>query len=164
LSSGLIDFRREYDGKLWVEVMLVSGLNDTEAALKEIAIWFEKIRPDEVHLVQPTRPAAETWVKPPDQEGLQRARAILGETSRIVMPAVGSFDFSGEEDLIDAIVGIITRHPMRESELIDTLAKWSASDVSDTLSHLQESGRAQVVIREGVRFWSTSEAYYARSS
>jgi wyosine [tRNA(Phe)-imidazoG37] synthetase (radical SAM superfamily) len=162
LTGGLIAFRQEYKNKLWLEVMLVRGVNDTEEALKEIAGWLIKIKPDEVHVVQPTRPPAETWVKPPDEEGLRRANAILGETSKIIMPAMGSFDFSGEADLVEAIVGIITRHPMRESELIDTLPEWSCKDVSETLRLLQESGKAQIVTREGVRFWSTSEAYYSQ--
>ena len=59
LTSGLIAFRKEYKNKLWVEVMLLEGLNDGEAALKEIAVWLERIAPDEVHIVQPTRPPVE---------------------------------------------------------------------------------------------------------
>jgi wyosine [tRNA(Phe)-imidazoG37] synthetase (radical SAM superfamily) len=161
LTSGLIAFRKEYDKNFWLEVMLVRGLNDTEEALREIAGWIEKIKPDQVHVVQPTRPAAETWVKPPDEGGLKRAQDILGNVAKIIMPAMGSFDISGEIDLVEAIVSIITRHPMRESELVDTLTDWSPEDVNQTLSKLQESGRAQIVVRDGVRFWSAAEAYYA---
>jgi wyosine [tRNA(Phe)-imidazoG37] synthetase (radical SAM superfamily) len=161
LTSGLIAFRKVYDKNLWLEVMLVRGLNDTEEALTQIASWIEKIEPDEVHVVQPTRPAAETWVKPPDEDGLKRSQDILGNVAKIIMPAMGSFDISGEKDLVEAIISIITRHPMRESELVDTLTEWSPEDVNQTLSKLQESGRAQIVVRDGVRFWSASEAYYA---
>ena len=75
LVNGLIAFRKEYQGKLWVEVMLVRGLNDTEAAaLREIATILKSIQPDEVHILQPDRPPVETWVQPPDEEGLLRAR------------------------------------------------------------------------------------------
>jgi wyosine [tRNA(Phe)-imidazoG37] synthetase (radical SAM superfamily) len=163
LTSGLIAFREVYQNHLWVEVMLVRGLNDTPKALKEIAGWFEKIKPDEVHVVQPTRPSAETWVKPPDEEGLQLAYDILGESAKIIMPAEGSFDFSGEEYLIDAILSVITRHPLKESELIETLSDWTPDEISQTLIQLMESGGAQIVIRDGIRFWSTSEAYYGLS-
>jgi len=161
LTSGLIAFRKAYDKKLWLEVMLVRGLNDTHEALNEIAHWIDKIKPDQVHVVQPTRPAAEIWVKPPDDEGLMRAKNILGNVAKIIMPAIGSFDMSNDTDLVEAIIGIITRHPMRESELIDTLTDWSLNDVNKTLSKLQESGRAQIVIRDGIRFWGAAEAYYA---
>ncbi len=160
LTDGLIQFRQEYKNKLWVEVMLIQGLNDTEAALTEIAAWIEKIKPDEVHIVQPTRPPVEMWVKPPDAEGLARARKILGRVAKLTLLASGSFDLSGGDDLIEAIVGIITRHPMRESELIDSMKKWPQNDVKETLSALENSGKAHVVTRNGIRFWSASEASY----
>lgn len=163
LTGGMIAFRESYSHKLWVEVMLIRGLNDTQEALEEIAVWLDKISPDEVHLVQPTRPPAETWVKPPDEVGLLRAKAILGETATLIMPAVGSFDLGGVDSLVDAIIGIITRHPMKESELVDTLTKWSPKDVRETLQELAESGKAQRVERQGIRYWSASEAFYGNN-
>ena len=160
LIEGLVAFRKEYQGKLWVEVMLVRALNDTEAALGEIAAALKSIQPDEVHILQPTRPPVETWVHTPDEEGLLRARAILGDIARVIHPAIGSFDLSGAESLVDAVVGIITRHPMREDELIETLKHFSPGEVTVTLAELEKSGKAQVVERYGARFWSASPAYY----
>jgi wyosine [tRNA(Phe)-imidazoG37] synthetase (radical SAM superfamily) len=161
LIEGLVAFRKEYQGKLWVEVMLVRGFNDTEAALSEIAEVLKSVRPDEVHILQPTRPPAETWVEPSDENGLLHARAILGDIARVVHPASGSFDLSGAESLVDAVIGIITRHPMREDELIETLRHFSPGEVSATLAALEKCGKAQVVERLGSRFWSASPAYYA---
>jgi len=160
LRDGLLAFREDYQGKLWVEVMLVRDLNDTEAALTEISAALQRIQPDEVHILQPTRPPVETWVQPPDDEGLLRARAILGDIATIVHPASGSFDLSGNESLVDTVVGIITRHPMREEELLETLEHWSPGDVAATLSELEKSGQAQNVERHGVRFWSASPAFF----
>lgn len=160
LMDGLAAFRDEYQGQLWVEVMLVRGLNDTEAALCSIASALESIRPDQVDLILPTRPPAETWVQPPDDEGLLRARAILGDIARVINPASGSFDLGETESLVEAIVGIITRHPMREDELAETLKNVSLGEVTETLTKLEKSGKAQVVERFGVRFWSASPAYY----
>ncbi|MBN1303648.1 MAG: radical SAM protein [Anaerolineales bacterium] len=163
LVDGLVAFREEYQGKLWIEVMLVRGLNDTEAALKEIAAILTRIRPDEVHILQPERPPVETWVQPPDEEGLLRARAILGNIARVIHPASGLFDLSGNESLVDAVVGIITRHPMREDELVETLKHFSPGEVTATLLELEKSGRAQLVERLGTRFWSASPSYYPAS-
>jgi wyosine [tRNA(Phe)-imidazoG37] synthetase (radical SAM superfamily) len=160
LVDGLIAFRKEYQGALWVEVMLVRGLNDSEEALHEIRAVLGRIQPDEVHLNLPTRPPAETWVQPPDEEGLMRALAILGEIAHVVHPAEGSFDLSGFENAVDAIVSIITRHPMNESELRHTLEKWTPGQVNEALEELAASGRAQVVERYGTRFWSSSPAHY----
>jgi wyosine [tRNA(Phe)-imidazoG37] synthetase (radical SAM superfamily) len=164
LVDGLVAFQKEYQGKLWVEVMLVRGLNDTEATLREIVAVLERVQPDEVHINLPTRPPAETWVQPPDEEGLMRALAILGEFARVVHPAEGSFDLSGFENVVGAIVSIITRHPMNEAELRRALEKWTPGQVDKALQELSSNGQAQVVERYGMRFWSASPAHYPQRS
>jgi len=160
LVDGLIAFREEYRSKLWVEVMLVRGLNDTPQALWDITKVLQKIRPDAVHINLPTRPPVETWVQPPTDESLMQAMAILGNIAEVVHPAEGSFDLSGYDNPIDAVIGIITRHPMRQEELERTLDQWSSGQVAQALAELTASGRAQVVERYGVRFWSAAPSLY----
>jgi wyosine [tRNA(Phe)-imidazoG37] synthetase (radical SAM superfamily) len=160
LVSGLSAFQEGYAGKLWVEVMLVHGLNDSRIALSDIANALERVNPDEVHINLPTRPPVEVWVQPPDEEGLLRAQAILGEVAKVVHPASGSFDLSGYDSLIEALIGIITRHPMREDELQSTLAHWSPERVRETLVELEHSGRVQTITRYGTRFWSAAPAFF----
>ncbi len=160
LVTGLVDFRHQYSGRLWVEVMLISGLNDTEQALRDIASILHRVEPDEIHISLPTRPPAETWVQPSDDEGVLRALAILGEVAQVLHPAAGSFDVSGAENLADAVLGIITRHPMRQEELERTLQQAAPGQGDDVLVELEQSGRAQVVERYGVRFWSAAPSHY----
>ncbi len=160
LLDGLIAFRQMYHGKLWIEVMLVQGLNDTEDALRGIAAALQRIKPDQVHIVLPTRPPAEPWVKPPDEDGVMRTVAILGDVARVVHPAEGTFDLSGYNSVVDAIVSIITRHPMREDELARALERWTPGQVQEALEALVASGQAQVVERYGARFWSAASAQY----
>jgi wyosine [tRNA(Phe)-imidazoG37] synthetase (radical SAM superfamily) len=164
LLNGLVVFRKEHTGKLWIETMLVHGLNDSEIALNDIAAALKLIHPDEVHINLPTRPPVETWVQPPDEEGLLRAVAILGESAQVVHPINGTFDLSGFDSLFDAVIGIITRHPMREDELLSTLAYWAPDQVKSTLTELEESGQAQVVERYGVRFWGSASAHFPSES
>jgi wyosine [tRNA(Phe)-imidazoG37] synthetase (radical SAM superfamily) len=160
LVDGLATFSREYSGKLWLEVMLVQGLNDTEVALKDIATIVDRIGPDEVHINLPNRPPVETWVRPSDDEGLMRAVALLGNIAQVVHPFEGSFDLGGDDTLIDAIVGIITRHPMRQEELVRTLAQWAPGQVNSALEELRTSGQAQIVKRLGAQFWSAAPSHY----
>jgi wyosine [tRNA(Phe)-imidazoG37] synthetase (radical SAM superfamily) len=162
LLDGLIAFRKEYLGKLWIEVMLVRGLNDTEFELNQLAECLGKILPDEIHLLLPNRPPAEAWVLPADHNGLMRAQAILGQKARLVQPSTGTFEFSSNEPLLDAIVAIIARHPMREEELLETLARFSTEDWRERLSELEKSGKVQVVERYHTRFWIASPAHFPR--
>jgi len=45
------------------------------------------------------------------RDGPMRALSILGSIAEVLHPAEGEFDPSGYENVVDAIVGIITRHP-----------------------------------------------------
>jgi len=158
--EGLADFQRSYWGKLWIEVMLLSDLNDTEEALRALSGVLGYIEPDEVHINLPTRPPVETWVQPPDDEGLMRASAILGKFTRVMHPAEGTFDLSGYENPLDAIVSIITRHPMRQEQIESSLRDWDPGLVKQSLADLITSGRAQVIDRYGILFWAASPSHF----
>ncbi|MCA9928677.1 MAG: radical SAM protein [Anaerolineales bacterium] len=160
LVDGLAAFSQEYSGHFWLEVMLMQGINDTEEALQSLAAVLRRIQPEEIHLNLPTRPPAESRIRPSDEEGLMRALAILGDTAKVVHSAAGSFDLGGCDNVVDAIINIITRHPMRQEELEGALAEVPLAQVSDVLAALEAGGRAQVIERYGTRFWSAAAACY----
>ena len=160
--SGLVAFRSAYDGQLWVETMLLKGLNDTPGALADLATVLRRVAPDEVHITLPTRPPGEPWVKPADREGLMRAGAVFGEIAHVLPPTEeGVFDLSGYENVVDAVIGVITRHPMREEQLVQTLDHWTRGQVRQALQALAASKRARVVTRYGQRFWASVDARFA---
>ena len=158
--DGLITFRQEYEGQLWVEVMLVNGLNDTQVAITDIAEAMQKVKPDKIHIGMPTRPPVEAWVKPPDEEGIMRAIAILGEVAQVIHPQDGLFDLRGSENAVDAIIGIITRHPMSEDQLFHALNQFPAGEREKILEELKTSEQAKVVERFGQKFWCSTPSFF----
>jgi wyosine [tRNA(Phe)-imidazoG37] synthetase (radical SAM superfamily) len=162
--QGLVEFSREYEGKLWVELMLMRGLNDSEEALRDIAAILRQVQPDAVNINLPTRPPAETWVHVPDKAAQMRACAILGTVARVVPPTEGIFDLDSCGDdsqaLVDAIVNVITRHPMSDTDIWQTVQRIAPGKGSEVLSLLEASGRAQSVRRNGSRFWSAAPSHY----
>lgn len=160
LIAGLEALRNEYAGKLWLEVMLINGINDGDASLRELASLVQRIRPDQVHLTLPDRPPSEPWVAPPDRAGLMRALAILGNVASVVHPAGADFDLSGHASLADALLAIIIRHPISEQQMIATLQRQAPHDVQSVLSTLAASGQVQIVEQCGVRFWAATEQQF----
>jgi len=160
LLEGFVDFRKEFTGRLWVEVMLVSGLNDTETALREIAASLALIQPDEVHINLPERPPVEAWVHPPGSEALLRARAILGSAARIVHPAQGKFDLRQYQDPLEGVISIIKRHPISQVELERILEQQAPGKSKNLLARLENDPRACSVERYRVKFWITAPAYF----
>jgi wyosine [tRNA(Phe)-imidazoG37] synthetase (radical SAM superfamily) len=161
--KGLIAFRREYHGNLWVEVMLVAGVNDTEEALWDIAAALDKIDPDEVHLMLPTRPPAERWVRPPDAARLRRAQTILGSTSRLVPAFEEPCAPRNGEDLMGAALGSISRHPMNLRQLEAALSPWTPTQVREALDQLEARGKIQRVWRFDELFWCPAPSSYGET-
>ena len=159
--EGMVAFRREYCGELWIEVMLLHGMNDSDVSLRKLARHMETIQPDQVHLNQPVRPPAEAWVLPPEESAILCASEIFGEIARVVPPSKVSIGISQDDDLVRAILEIVSRHPMSENELLEALHNWKPNEVNENLRLLQSSGKAQVVERYGQRFWSAISARYS---
>ncbi len=115
--DGLVAFRKEYKGRLWIEVMLLGGINDSDEALHDLAAVLKKINPDMVHLVLPTRPAPEQKVHIPSEERIEQAIRILSTVATVVHPVKGTMDLRGATDMLHAVSDIVSRHPVQQREL-----------------------------------------------
>jgi wyosine [tRNA(Phe)-imidazoG37] synthetase (radical SAM superfamily) len=153
IIEGLAAFRGEFHGQLWMEVMLVKGLNDDEAGLLKLRDALANIAPDRVQINLPVRPPAESWVEIPDDRAVARATAILGEAAEVVLPYEGEFDLSNGADPAEAVLTIIRRHPMRERRLLETLAGRPTSEVEAVMLKLEESDQARRRVYRGQAFW-----------
>jgi hypothetical protein len=129
-----------------------------------------RVQADAIHTNLPTRPPGEPWVGPPGQEGLMRALAILGESAEVVHPADGAFAIRPEEDLVEAIPGVISRHPMRLEELKAALvgvlpaegARAPEAGFRQIFQQLQASGKAQCIKRYGSTFYAAAGSRFAK--
>ena len=149
--EGLAAFRRGYQGKLWIEVMLIAGMNDSVEALEDIAAVLETIRPDIVHLVLPTRPSTEPDVRLSSEDAIMRARLILSRVAKVVHPAKGSMTLRNTADIIETVVAITRRHPLQERELrhaLDELIPNEPDQVERVIEQLLGSGKFKTVALE----------------
>lgn len=160
LVAGLIAFREEFAGRLWIETMLIKGINDSDEALEDLANVLRRIGPDEVHLNLPVRPPAEPWVASSNPARIARAVEILGAVARVVPPSPPQLQFRSDQDVVQTIIDVVSRHPMKESELVDALRRWDPNKVESTLERLAASGAAKAVTRGGERFWTGSAHRY----
>jgi len=160
LAEGLYRFRQMYYGKLWIEVMLIHGLNDTPEALQELALALKAIQPDQVHITLPVRPPAEAWVRPSDMAGLRRAEAILGKVALVSVPAASEARAARTGELAETILSVVTRHPMQEDELMILFSRWSEEEVHVALDALAREHKIQALERDGRSFWGAAAANY----
>lgn len=84
IIDGLVALRKEFSGLIWLEIMLVSGLNDDPAHIAALKQVIERINPDKIQLNSPVRSTAEKNVFPVERTKLEKIKESLGDKAEIV--------------------------------------------------------------------------------
>ncbi len=136
MLQGQVDFRKEYPGKIWLEVMLVKGVNDSDESLLEIKDAIEQVKPDRIYISVPIRPPAKPGVRPPEPGRIIRAHEILGtilDPLELTDYESGGFGLDNFTDVKTAIIEICSRHPLREEQARDIEGRFPGPGSIDTM-------------------------------
>jgi wyosine [tRNA(Phe)-imidazoG37] synthetase (radical SAM superfamily) len=145
--QGLADFSREYTGELWIETMVIDGINDDDESLNRMKNLLKEVRYSRLYINTPVRPPAEENVPPVSPEKMERAVKILGGISIDQLVSVGFY--SSEKDDYNAVLGIIRRQPMNQFEIGTFLKTRGNSEGKKILSRLNEDPAVQGVEYKG---------------
>lgn len=146
---GLIEFSQEYKGELWLEIMLVDGMNTDEASLQAFAETVKKIRTDRIYINTPVRPPAEAEIMPASHEAIQRACELMGAIS-IDMLTTGSFTSEIADDY-EACISICRRHPMNQFEIQGFLHSRGCQETEVFFERLEADEHVLAVERKGMK-------------
>jgi wyosine [tRNA(Phe)-imidazoG37] synthetase (radical SAM superfamily) len=160
IVEGLVALRREHEGELWTETMLVGEVNDSEEQLLAIREALARARPHRVYVNVPIRPPAESDVRPPDAGGLIRAQVILGGAIFLARPEPDEWEAFGTGDPVADLLGIIGRHPVRRESILRGTRRHSPQTVDAALAALIDSGRVRPVTYRGREFLTVAEGRY----
>ena len=152
--QGLIAFREKFKGKLWIEVMIMKGINDSNEALLKIKEKIDLLDPDRIDINVPIRPPTEKWVKIPDKNIVSTLNEIFGEYTNINFPEMGKFGiFSSNFD--NELISIIERHPLRQEQILETFIskKINKEDILIRLNNLEFQKKIKKVVYNDKIFW-----------
>lgn len=147
IIEGLRLFSHAYPGQIWIETMLVKGMNDGTESLMGIKAILKTLRYDRLYINTPVRPPAEDYAKEPDHETLLMAVSLLGGIA-IDLLAAGKF-FSPDPDDDSAVKWIIRRHPMNQHEIKEFLESRKSGATEDILERLEKDPEVQVIVYKG---------------
>lgn len=115
MITGLRAFSHEYTGQLWIEVMLVKGVNDNRRFYHGLKELLDEINYHKLYLNIPVRPPAEPYASQPSEAAIEEAQLILGGIPINRLASEGFY--SKIEDDYEAMLSIIKRHPMNQFEI-----------------------------------------------
>jgi hypothetical protein len=109
MIAGLKDFRKEFSGEIWLEVMLVRGINDAEA--EAIARAAESTEPDRIQLNTVVRTPAEP-VEALSEEEMQKMLEIFPGAELIP-----DWDWSVPARIRDRLIDLLSGMPCTLEEI-----------------------------------------------
>lgn len=162
IIQGLKEFRRIFKGSLWLEVMLVKGVNDSSSHILELKKAITEINPDKVQLNTVVRPPAEEFAQPLSLDKLKWIRKALGKKCEIIADFPRKKQLHPEENLEKAIVGMIRRRPVTLADISSSLGKHK-NEIIKHLDILIKEKRVRAVIHEGLTYYELEKHKTARS-
>lgn len=138
IRQGLLDFRADYSGLLFLEILLVAGINDSDANLEALTAFYRELAPDRVDVVTISRPAAYAGTLPASPETLAHFRAALG--GFVARTAAPSTSTAEGDDLAERIEASTERRPQTIAGLAAALGVAPAT-VESAVSTLETEGR-----------------------
>lgn len=117
MIEGLRKFSREYPGKIWLEIMLVKGVNDSKSELEKIRKTIKSLKIDKIQLNTVVRPPAEEGFFPLVQAEMEKAAEIIGPGCEIIAEFAGRepAHFQAEEELI---LATLKRRPLTLQDIV----------------------------------------------
>jgi len=113
MYKGLQDFRKDYKGDFYLEIMCVKGITDKGNNMTLLTDKINRLKPDKIFVNTPVRPPAEYWVERCSNEFVENLQKYFGSNKAVEIPSTSLY--SHKIDLYYAIIDIIKRHPLDES-------------------------------------------------
>lgn len=142
--EGLARFRREFKGQIWLEIMLVRGINDAPGHVRALKDAAALINPDRIQLNTVVRPPAEASARPLTARELERIRRALGDKAEVVADFAKKGPARRGLDLEVAISAVVKRRPVTAGDISASLLR-PRGEVLCALRRLGESGRVRTV-------------------
>ncbi len=148
--QGLTRFCREFSGQVWLEILLVKGMNDSAAEIAALTTAVAGIRPDRVQLNSVARPPLESFSAPVSVERLTGIAAAIKKS--FSGPVDILVHFKGKDTgpslkrdpagLAREIIRMLRRRPCTAEDICEALAL-APGEVAGVLKQLAADGRIQ---------------------
>jgi wyosine [tRNA(Phe)-imidazoG37] synthetase (radical SAM superfamily) len=146
VARGIRVFSLSYGGGVWLEVMVVAGLNDSPEEARAIVAALEGARIDKVQLNTVVRAPAEPWAQAVGGERLRELAAILEALAPVEI--IGSYSrerhTSQRADVEEAILATLARRPCGAAELATSLGV-EGGPLVERIEELVRAGRLERV-------------------
>ncbi len=157
--QGLVDFRKEFKGKIWLEIFILPGYNDDDAEIAGLKKAIAEINPDQVQINTLDRPGTIEELVPASHEKLEEIKQKMGFKNTQIIAASPSRkeNKAYREDIENAILDTIARRPCTVEDLRNILGL-NTNEINKYLDVLDADGKIKMQHGERGAFYSTVDS------
>jgi len=152
IMEGLKEFHLEFKGKIWLEIMLVKGINDSSSHIVKLKKTISDIKPDRIQLNTVIRPPAEKSARALSLRELEKIKDILGDRCEIIAEFDKKEQIPSSKNLEDVILFMIRRRPVTLSDISVSLGKHQ-NEIIKYLNFLLKEGKIKYVVHKGLKYY-----------
>ena len=141
LVNGLIEFRKEYSGQIWLELFFCVGINTSDDQVDKIKSVVERIAPDRIQLNTAVRPTAEPDAVIVERRQLESIAGHFGPKAEVIADFSKIIQAPSGGQVTEAvIIETLKRRPCSLSDMIAGLQS-DPKTIERMLAELLRSGR-----------------------
>ncbi|OQY50862.1 MAG: hypothetical protein B6240_00885 [Desulfobacteraceae bacterium 4572_87] len=156
IVNGLRQLRMEFEGLIYLEVILLSGLNDTDEEMRALKPLIQEIQPEKIQLNTVVRPPADPCAKALDRKRLKEIKLFLGERAEIVVDIGAEKGGMKPDKKGEGLLEMVRRRPLRIKDMANSLGL-SIDEVESMVKGLLIKGYLRRQDHSGEIFYMSNE-------
>ncbi|MBW2709656.1 MAG: radical SAM protein [Deltaproteobacteria bacterium] len=121
IVDGLKQLRSEFNGLIYLEVILLAGINDTEEEMRALKPLIRQIQPEKIQLNTVVRPPADVCAKALDSRRLEEIKLFLGERAEIVVDIGAAQSAMARDTKGKGLLEMVRRRPLRLKDIAHSM-------------------------------------------
>ncbi|NLV24352.1 MAG: radical SAM protein [Deltaproteobacteria bacterium] len=154
MIDGLVKFRREFSGRIWLEIFLLGGVTGILYEVDKIAALVDRMQPDRVQLNTVARPPAEEYAFAVNREKLHSFSKRFSVPTDVVSEGVQDRIVSLSAPQEGELLTLLSRRPCPLSEIAAGLGR-APNEVLKLLEKMMQQKLIAAIFKNGRYFYQT---------
>ena len=148
IVEGFRRLREDYNGRIFLEVVLLAGINDTEREIQRLKKVIDQINPEKIQLNTVVRPPADSLAISLDRKRMEDIKVFFGERAEIVAEIPVEAKKGKGNTITRDFLDMVNRRPLRPVDIANALSL-SMDDVEDLVKGLLIKGYINIQEHSG---------------
>jgi wyosine [tRNA(Phe)-imidazoG37] synthetase (radical SAM superfamily) len=153
IKQGIIEFGKNFRGQLWLEILLVRGINDSNDDISSLVDFTAELKPGRVQLNTVVRPPSEDYARPLTLEELEGIALLFTPKAEVIAEFEAKSRHTDKEHLKqNLIIDILNRRPCTFKDIAASLA-YDEGEIETVIAAMVKDGAVEAKDENSGRYY-----------